>query len=87
MLPELGESAKSCGFGDLIAEFSSELGGGEATLGGEEIVAGECQRRDPGGSAGDRRLLPRFIAAKGEQVGQNRGRGEEVRCLGAGTGG
>jgi len=87
MLPELGESAKCGGFGDLIAEFCGEFGCAEAALGDEDVVGRERQRGDLGGSAGDGRLLPCFIAAKGKEIGQNRGCGEEVRGLGTGPGG
>jgi hypothetical protein len=66
VLPELGEGAQGCGFGDLVAELGSELRGAEAALGGDEVVGRESERGDLASAAGDRGNLPSLVAAEGE---------------------
>ena len=53
--------------------------GGERDLGGEDFVRGEGERRDLDGAGGDGRLLPRLVAAQGEDVGEDGGGGDEIR--------
>ena len=54
---------------------------------GEEVVGVEGERGDFGGAAGGGWLLPGFVAAEGEDVGEGEGGDDEVGGFGAGAGG
>ncbi len=87
VLPEFGEGAEDGGLGDLFAELGCQIVGGEGDALGQKIVGGKGEGRDLGGPAGGRRLLPGFVAAEGEDVGEGEGGDDEVWDFGAGAGG
>ena len=86
LLPELGQGAKNGSLGDFLAEVSDEVVGGFGAVLDEQGVGVGGERRDLAGARGGRRLLPGFVAAKGEDEGEGGGGDDEVRRLGGGGG-
>ena len=73
VLPELGEGAEDGGLGDLFAQLGGKIIGGHRDALGQHVVGREGQRGDLGGPAGGWGLLPCFVAAKSEDVGEGQG--------------
>ena len=84
VLPELRQGAEDRCFGDLLAEVGDEVIGRARAIFGEQGVGVEGKWRDLGRARVGGRLLPGFVAAQGEDVGQDLARDEEVRAIGRG---